>query len=242
MFAEILSRLCSVFFNRFRKHPLALRPEDLRSLQISFSQFGEDLIVHDHLKREPAEQRGLYVDVGCYDPFVFSNTRLLNLHGWRGVNIDASEAVIGKFRRWRPHDVNICAAISSGPKEMKFRSRAGASAKLVDPAAVTDGRARPGEITVQTVALEEVLERDELRGRGIDLLDIDCEGHDFAVLSGHNFSSVRPKMIIIEAHTAPEEEVIGRHLAARDYTPVRRCGPSLVFRDRLWFDARGSGA
>ena len=57
----------------------------------SFSQFGEDLIINKILKKIP---NGNYLDLGSFHPIHFSNTFLLYLRGWRGVNIDGNEDMI----------------------------------------------------------------------------------------------------------------------------------------------------
>jgi hypothetical protein len=45
--------------------------KEFEAATFSFSQYGEDFLV----RREfPFLYRGFYVDVGCYDPVVFSNT------------------------------------------------------------------------------------------------------------------------------------------------------------------------
>ena len=50
-----------------------------------------------------------YVDLGAYDPIYHSNTFLLYLLGWRGLNIDANEDSIQTFEIFRPTDINVHA-------------------------------------------------------------------------------------------------------------------------------------
>jgi hypothetical protein len=48
-----------------------------------YSQEGEDLILQRIFEHK---QKGFYVDVGDYHPFLFSNTYIFYLRGWRGIN------------------------------------------------------------------------------------------------------------------------------------------------------------
>ena len=54
----------------------------------SFSQEGEDLLID---RMFDGQSVGFYVDVGAHHPTRFSNTYLLYLRGWRGINIDATQ-------------------------------------------------------------------------------------------------------------------------------------------------------
>ena len=66
-------------------------------LFFSFAMEGEDKILLDLLP-----ERGTYLDIGAHHPFWGSNTALLYLRGWFGVNVDKK----GKwqFKLFRPRD------------------------------------------------------------------------------------------------------------------------------------------
>ena len=55
-----------------------------QTVLFSYSHFGEDLIILRLLGDVPPDHRGMYVDVGAFDPVLHSNTYLLYTHGWRG--------------------------------------------------------------------------------------------------------------------------------------------------------------
>ena len=60
-------------------------------ISISFSQYGEDILLRDLFRTELMElDSGFYVDVGAFHPFRFSNTAFLYIMGWNGLNIDAN--------------------------------------------------------------------------------------------------------------------------------------------------------
>ena len=53
--------------------------------KISFSQFGEDLLINKIFKKI---NYGKFLDLGSFHPIHYSNTFLLYLRGWRGININ----------------------------------------------------------------------------------------------------------------------------------------------------------
>jgi len=63
---------------------------------------------------------GFYVDVGVHHPMRFSNTFLFYKRGWSGANTDATPGSMKPFRKWRPRDINIEAAIGKERTTMNF--------------------------------------------------------------------------------------------------------------------------
>lgn len=83
-------------------------------LAISYSQFGEDTLIAEFLSANTLVNRPkFYVDIGAYHPSRFSNTKLLRLFGWRGINVDPNPDSIKLFQEARPTDINLNMGISS---------------------------------------------------------------------------------------------------------------------------------
>src|SRR5580658_8816405 len=80
-----------------------------RYFRHSFSQEGEDMILASFFE---GKKNGFYVDVGAHHPKRFSNTHHFYIRGWRGINVDATPGSMKLFRRTRPDDINIEAAVS----------------------------------------------------------------------------------------------------------------------------------
>lgn len=199
-------------------------------MKISFSQHGEDFVILEHLLGMKRPSNGIYVDAGCFDPVVFSNTRLLNLYGWQGINIDAAQDVIAKFDQTRPHDFNICAALSDRSQTMFLDGPNGSARRRLSEQTVAG--AEVDKIRVETTTLDTVLSLSPFAGKDVDFLDVDCEGHDLSVLRGFPFARVRPKLIAIEGHTKQEAETVGKYLEDLDYFKVCVRGPTHIFRAR----------
>jgi len=232
---KLLARLCSGAMAAFRKTRLRLTPDDLRQLKVSFSQFGEDLLIVDHLIHRRTYPRGIYIDAGCFDPFKFSNTRLLSLLGWHGINIDAAEDVVKKFRLHRPHDHNVCAALSDKESEMAFIGAEGSASRRLVP--LDHDGATAG---VKTTTLANTWADSPFHGQPVDLLDIDCEMHDFEALCGFPFHSVRPLLICIEAHSRGERDQLQNFLVDMDYSKLATRGVTHLYRDARTIDTTKS--
>src|SRR5438045_8009791 len=86
-----------------RKRTKGLSREEWKHVNLSFSQFGEDLAVLRHFE----DRVGYFVDVGAHHPIRLSNTYLLYRCGWSGINVDANPDGIELFRKKRPRDLTI---------------------------------------------------------------------------------------------------------------------------------------
>ena len=82
-----------------------------------YSQWGEDKFIFDYFKDK---QKGIYLDIGCFHPFWWSNTCLLYQKGWEGINIDINSTAIDLFNIARPKDINLCTTIDENKKEIEF--------------------------------------------------------------------------------------------------------------------------
>ena len=60
-----------------------------------YSQWGEDLEI---IKFFSNKKTGTYLDIGCFHPFLLSNTYLLYKKGWTGINIDMNPTSIDLFK------------------------------------------------------------------------------------------------------------------------------------------------
>lgn len=177
-------------------------------LKFHYSQFGEDIILKELLKKDKAD--GFFVDVGCYHPKKYSNTYMLYKKGWRGINIDMEEDKICLFNMARPGDHNIICPVSDKREEVTlFRfSKYGLGSTInCDYAKDINDEIYDKKI-VATKTINEILNDTPYKGKQIDVLSIDVEGMDFKVLNSLDFETYKPKLIIIEDHHRSIEEVL----------------------------------
>jgi len=82
---------------------------------VSFSQFGEDLIILKMLERHNIKKI-TYLDIGANDPIKGSNTYNFYLRGNYGVLIEPNKILCDKIKKIRPHDNCLNFGISDGNK------------------------------------------------------------------------------------------------------------------------------
>lgn len=198
----------------------------------SYAQNGEDMVLlnvfHD-LKQ------GVYVDVGCFHPRLYSNTRALHERGWWGVNIDLSPRKVGYFDFDRPKDHNVCCAVSAERGELTaYTFGLDSALDTTDKATAEEWRVRfdktYDEVTVPSRPLDEIL--DEHGVEAFDFLNIDVEGAEMLVLQGIDLKRYRPRAICIEIHgdlDAARDSDVYRHLTDAGYTLHAWLAPSFIF-------------
>ena len=91
-----------------------------RHFKISYSQFGEDLILSKYLDYKKIV-KGKYLDIGACHPRWISNTHLLHKKGFTGYCIDLDEQKLKWFRFARGNSVKtICGVVSNSDKEFEY--------------------------------------------------------------------------------------------------------------------------
>lgn len=201
---------------------------------ISFSQYGEDVLVHN---LRPA-RHGTYVDVGAFHPWRYSNTYKLYLRGWSGLTIEPNPDVAALFQQVRPRDIHLTQGISAAPSSLtyyKFHAPEFNSFDRAHAERIQEGVA--DTIPIVCRPLQDAIDR-HLPDRHVDLLSIDCEGLDLTVLQSLDWSATRPTAIIVEDYEQFESNVrtgavspIRGFLAERDYGAFTQCMFSFLYVD-----------
>ena len=177
-------------------------------IQFHYSQFGEDIILREILKKEISN--GFYIDVGCFHPKKFSNTYMLYKKGWSGINIDMEEDKISLFNMVRPRDLNILSPISDKEEDVTLYrySKYGLGSTIDKKIAFETSDHIYDKTTVKTRTLNEVINESPYKDTQIDVLSIDVEGVDFKVLRSLDIKKYSPKVIIIEDHHTKIEDIL----------------------------------
>ena len=181
--------------------PLRMKLSDLAFYNLTFAQCGEDIAISRFFKgkirnREP----GFYVDVGCFDPRLGSNTYLFNCYGWRGICIDANPRFADDYKHIRPQDIFVHGAVGAGQERVFFAQHLenqGAS-KVGETADFGPGFAPA--ITVPTVALRDVFRQHLPRGTAIDFMTLDLEGAEMDALESNDWDEFPATLVMMEAH------------------------------------------
>ena len=177
-------------------------------IKFHYSQFGEDIILREILKKEISN--GFYIDVGCYHPKKFSNTYMLYKKGWSGINIDMEEDKISLFNMVRPRDLNVLSPISDKEEEVTLYrySKYGLESTIDKKIASETTDSIYDKTIIKTKTLNEVINESSYKDTQIDVLSIDVEGMDFRVLKSLDIKKYSPKVIIIEDHHKKIEDIL----------------------------------
>ncbi len=203
----------------------------------AFAHWGEDMVAAHFLSEV---EHGFYVDLGCYHPSLYSNTKLLHDRGWSGINVDPNPFMMQEFARERPADINLGIAIGAeeGVADLVV-FHDWASSNTISPD-FADYIAKRHNITAEQVIrtpvrpLREVL-REHARERRIDFLNIDIESIDIQALESNDWERYRPALLAIEdfdfEFPAPQTSAIYRFLIDHGYQMVSRCVYTSFFID-----------
>lgn len=177
-------------------------------IKLDYSQFGEDIILKELLKKEC--RNGFFVDVGCYHPKKYSNTYMLYKRGWSGINIDLEKDKIRLFNMVRPRDYNLLSAISDKKENLTLYrfSQYGLGSTIDETVASSTSDKLFDTQTIETNSLNDVINESPYRGKRIDVLSIDVEGMDFKVLSSLDFEVYMPNVVIIESHHKSIQKIL----------------------------------
>lgn len=165
----------------------------------SFSQVYEDLTL-DGLTGY--KKSGLYVDIGAYDPYRFSNTMRFYRRGWRGINIEPDTERWSKFIRKRSGDINLNVGVAANKGNMTYWRIDPPTLSTFDErqarAYQNQGFTLISKTKVPVLPLREIL-RVHVRSKRIDFMSVDVEGMEMQVLESNDWKLFRPHVICIES-------------------------------------------
>jgi FkbM family methyltransferase len=175
----------------------------IRNLKFFFknsqSQFGEDKKI---IKLFQKDKKGIYLDIGCFHPIRQNNTYLMHKLGWKGINIDLNPLSIELFDIARPHDINICAALSNKKSTTTLYFDHSLSTLNTISKSHTFFLKKAFKLNklkkrkIKTNTLTNLLKKNKIRK--IDFMNIDIEDSELKVLQTINFNYFDIKVICIE--------------------------------------------
>lgn len=202
--ARLLSHACSGLDAASVPDALLGHFSSVSSGSLHYSQEGEDIVLNRLFGERAA---GFYVDIGAHHATRFSNTFSLYRRGWRGINVDATPGSMNSFRALRPRDINLELFISDRNVPLRmhlFREGALNTANtILAQTYLAAGWEKTGEVELLPKTLANVMDQHVPAGVAVDLLSIDVEGEELAVLRSGNWEAYRPAVVIIEALSTP---------------------------------------
>lgn len=174
-----------------------------RYSKISFSQFGEDLIIFEALSALGLSDKCTYLDIGANHPYVLSNTYGFYKKGASGLLIEPDLMLCKDLSQSRPRDqllnvgigfgseielakfyVMSSRALNTFSKEEALRIDAEGIYRIVD------------EYDMKLIPLNYLFENYLLKIP--DFVSIDVEGLDFHILQSLDMNKYRPPIFCVE--------------------------------------------
>ncbi|MFO0825275.1 MAG: FkbM family methyltransferase [Gemmataceae bacterium] len=174
-------------------------PEDARP---TFAQFAEDILISD-MVQDLKIDHPTYLDIGSADPVKVNNTYLLYVLGGRGVLVEPNPAFHERTRKLRPEDKLLPVGIGiSDATEADYFMFNYNPLNTFDPEQVERLKKSPEVKLVKTVKMPLVnINRaieENFGGKAPDIISIDIEGLDLAILRTLDFAKYRPKLVCAE--------------------------------------------
>ena len=217
-----------LFYNLFIRHKCYLK-------RAQYSQWGEDKYIFEFFKNK---NYGIYLDIGCFHPFMYSNTCLLHRKGWQGINIDINPTSIDLFNIVRPKDINLCTTISEKKEVLSiFYDDPFSPVNTLDKKFYEnlkdDFFKDRKKLTVESKSIKEILEISKI-DKNIDFINIDVEGMDYKILKKIKLSQLKPKLIAIETQNVDGSksenfESILKYMSENNFTIYKQVGPTTLF-------------
>ncbi len=204
----------------------------------SYSHEGEDMILRRIFEKDGPS---FYVDIGAHHPMRFSNTFYFYKKGWSGINIDAMPGSMELFRKTRPRDINIEAAVGSEKREMTFFIYNESALNTFDEKLVQ----RRSDASHRIIAREKIIIRplrDILAEKmppetKIKFMSIDVEGFDLEVVRSNDWKLYRPEYVLLESPDKNMNEVqsgpLYHYMVQQNYQLFAKTVLTLIFKDGL---------
>jgi FkbM family methyltransferase len=169
-----------------------------------------------YAKHFPDESyRGVFVEVGAFNGYNYSNVFGLAEHGWKGLCIEANPISFGQLESFYSGCPDVkCVQIATGkPGKAKLYLEAAISTVSEEQYTLYKkhnwARGSESFVEIQKVPLNIVLKENDVEN--IDVFSLDIEGSEYEALGTFDIDYYMPKMAIVEAHENHPLEGFGRY-------------------------------
>ena len=172
---------------------------------ISYSQLGEDKLVRNILDRLADSGVSLpsttYLDVGSYHPVKASNTYALYKNGWSGTAVDANDQKCRLFKKKRPRDLVVSAAVVPQALQSHSLFLAGQGVDDASERVVSLKPCSTARTPLKAKTLDEIfsIHHDKF-GLSPTLVNVDIEGLDADVLVDSRYLSGTAIPLLLVEH------------------------------------------
>lgn len=213
-----------------------------------FSQLGEEKIILNIIQRITSDKKinQCYIDIGGFNPILFSNTYKLYQKNWCGVIVEPNKNKTKDWHKVRPRDLIINSALVTEDhiedKVKIFYNKKNSADETVSP---NFKNPKLDFYEAKTIKLNEIINICEERFSKPFFINIDIEGKENDLLLELKNIKYKIPLICVELFLSQkkkeysifdyrkQESVI--FLENNGYYLVSACGPSLIFCDKeIW--------
>lgn len=178
--------------------------------KISYSQSAEDILI-ESIFGALGIHRPSYIDIGAHAPIYLSNTYLFYLKGCRGVCIEPNPILHKNIQKKRKYDIclNMGVGTSSATEAdfyiMSSSTLSTFSKEDAERMASYGTEKIEKVISVPLISFSEVVKK--YFQTCPNLISLDVEGLDLAILKTIDFSKFRPEVFCVETLTYTEDNL-----------------------------------
>lgn len=208
---------------RYAKYYLGVLLRNWKEHRESYAQHGEDLLVERLLGQVDS-----FIDIGANDGVLFSNTYKFAKEGARGLCIEPSSQTFRKLwlnQLFNPRVKCLNAAVTNdeGPTYLQEDGYESILSRVCS-------KPNPGTYAVKAISLENIFKKYPYLQR-VDLISIDVEGHEEAVIDGVGDKPLDSKIVILEVDKSDEEKILGKP-ALGNHSPAYSNGINLLLLNK----------
>lgn len=193
------------FFKNYLHRPFPNSFEEFKHAMVSYSQFGEDLLVQEMIGYDRRDI--FYIDLGAFHPMSKSNTYIFYKRGGRGICVEPNPKARALWKRHRPRDIFVGRGVTGG--ESCCLSYIVGSGSGAQNSFHSHGKtASSSHLEMECINIRELVAEFLPPAQSIDLLSVDCEGMDLDLIKNFPFDLVRPKVVLVEDFEYSEESEI----------------------------------
>ncbi len=197
-----------------------------------YSQHGEDYLL-DLMYKDL--KNGFFVEVGCIDGRLFSNTLYFEEKGWTGMCVEAHPDYVELIKRNRPKSIVChCAVGEKDEDDVIFYANRRGSLSTLDPTQEERWRRDFApyfhgfeEKKVSKRTLTSLFREHGIKN--IDILSVDIEGYEVQALRGLDFAQYRPAVIVVETDGASQEKDQDEILLPHGYIKAGRLAGNIFY-------------
>jgi FkbM family methyltransferase len=202
------------FLKNYLHRPFPNSFEEFKHALVSYSQFGEDLLVQEILGYERRDI--FYIDIGAFHPINKSNTYIFYKRGGRGICVEPNPNARALWQKFRPRDIFVSKGATGGESgHLNYVTDPGSGAQNRFQTQSNYGSSLQHEI--ECLNIRQLVAELLPDGQSVDLLSVDCEGMDIDLIRNFPFDLVRPRVVVVEDFEFSEKSEIHLLLANLGY-------------------------